>query len=216
MNNRIKLIGALLTAGLVSATAYAAVDSSTDTTSTDSSPNTGTTNATALNSTDNCSGGGTRTLAGSWDTTTGAIDMTTTLNACVLRNGETHNGSTSLKGTLLATKGGDFTIDVTNTIDTTVDRTDGTKLARKCTTTKKGTYTNSTQIFDGSITRSDCSLVGQVREHENVAEYLLRDSISDDEDGGFNRDHRLLPRERDTDDDEDESSTPAPEKPETK
>ncbi len=224
MNKRIKLIGALLAAGLVSATAFAA-DSTTTTTGTTGTTTTPTApKPTAINSTDKCSGGGTRTLSGSWDSTSGAIDTTTTLNACVLRNGETHNGTTSLVGTLLATKGG-FTIDVTSKVDTTIDRTDGSKLARKCTTIKKGTYTNSTQIFDGSTSRSDCSLVGQVREHENVAENLLRDSISDDEDGGFNRDHRLLPKEKDTDSADDDKpatpapamkpTTPAPEKPET-
>ncbi len=232
MNKRIKLIGALLAAGLVSATAFAA-DSTTTTTST-ATTTTGTTGTTttpttpkptAINSTDKCSGGGTRTLSGTWDTTTGAIDTTTTLTACVLRNGETHNGTTSLVGTLLATKGG-FTIDVTSKVDTTIDRTDGSKLARKCTTTKKGSYTNSTQIFDGSSTRTDCSLVGQVREHENVAENLLRDSISEDEDGGFSRDHRLLPKEKDTDNEADDNkpatpapaakpTAPSPEKPET-
>lgn len=218
MNKRSKLFGALLAASLVSATAFAA-DSTSTTTSTTSTGTTNTTGSTgtttttkptALNSTDKCSGGGSRTLAGSWDTTTGTIDVTTTLDACILRNGETHNGTTSLKGTLLATKGGDFTVDVVSKIDTTIDRKDGTKLARKCTTAKNGSYVNKTKIFDGSITRTDCSLTGQVREHENVAEYLLRDAISDGEDGGFNRDHRLLPKERDTDTDDDKDDDKKP------
>ena len=224
MKKSSKLYGALLAASLMSATVFAADSTDTSTGTTTGTTGTGTTTTdttttkpTSLDKTEKCSGGGTRNYSGAWDTTTGAIDITTTLNACVLRNGDTHNGTASLKGTLLPAKGGDFTVDVTHKVDTTVDRKDGSKLARKCTTDKKGSYVNKTQMFDGSITRTDCSLVGQVREHENVAEYLLRDAISDDEDGGSNKDHRLLPKERDsesndakgTDDDDKPSTTPS-------
>ena len=231
MKKSSRLYGALLAASLMSATVFAADSTTTTTGTTTGTTGTGTTTTgtttttkpTTLDSTEKCSGGGTRTISGSWDTTTGAIDVTTTLNACVLRNGDTHNGTAGVKGTLLPAKGGDFTVDVTNMVDTTIDRKDGSKLARKCTIAKKGSYVNKTHTFDGSITRTDCSLTGQVHEHENVAEYLLRDSISDDEDGGANMDHRLLPKERDsgsndakeTEKDDDKPST-TPSQPATK
>lgn len=224
MNTPIKLIGALLATGLISASALAAESTTTTgtTTTTTGTTTTGTTTTgttttttgtapalkpTALKDTGRCSGGGTRTLTGSWDTTSGAIDTTTTLKDCVLRNGDVHNGTTTLAGTLLASKTG-FTIDVTGKVDTSVVRKDGSTLARKCTTTKKGSFTNTTQIFDGTTTRTDCSLTGQNREHEGLAEHLLRNSITDDDDGGAERTKRLRPAEEDTDKDDDDDKKP--------
>lgn len=223
MNKPIRLIGALLTAGLFSASALAVESTPTTTTPTPTdtapAPAKPAPKPTALKTDDRCSGGGTRTLTGTWDTTTGAIDTTTTLKDCVLRNGDVHNGTTSLIGTLLATKTG-FDIDVTGKVDTSVVRKDGSTLARKCTTTKKGSFTNTTQIFDGTTTRTDCSLTGQNREHEGLAEHLLRNSITDDDDGGAERTKRLRPVEEDTDKDEDDDKKPlppqAPPKPATK
>ena len=204
MNKPIRLVGALLALGFIS-TAALAEDSGTSggTSVTPPATTTPAPKATALNSTDECSGGGTRTLTGSWDKTTGAIDTTTTLADCVLRNGDVHNGTTTLVGTLLATQTG-FTIDVTGKVDTSVVRKDGSTLARKCTTTKKGSFTNTTQIFDGSTTRTDCSLTGQNREHEGLAEHLLRSSITDDDDGGAERTKRLRPVKDDTDKEDDD------------
>lgn len=207
MNKPIKLIGALLATGLIS-TATLAADSSTTTGTTPTTDTAPAPKPTALKSTDRCSGGGTRTLTGSWDTATGAIDTTTTLTDCVLRNGDVHNGTTTLVGTLLASKTG-FTIDVTDKVDTSVVRKDGSTLARKCTTIKKGTFVNTTQIFDGSTTRTDCSLTGQNREHEGLAEHLLRNSITDEDDGGAERTKRLRPAEEDTDKEDDDSKKPA-------
>lgn len=219
MNKPIHLIGALLTAGLFSASALAAESTPPTPTDTAPAPAKPAPKPTALKTDDRCSGGGTRTLTGTWDTTTGVIDTTTTLKDCVLRNGDVHNGITSLTGTLLATKTG-FDIDVTGKVDTSVVRKDGSTLARKCTTTKKGTFTNTTQIFDGTTTRTDCSLTGQNREHEGLAEHLLRNSITDDDDGGAERTKRLRPVEEDTDKDDDDDKKPlppkAPPKPATK
>ena len=48
-----------------------------------------------------------------------------------------------------------------------------------------GTFSTAQQTFTGKTTRSNCVVDGVVREHEGLAEHLLRPSISDDETGGL-------------------------------
>jgi hypothetical protein len=128
------------------------------------------------------------------DATTGTIDLTTTLAACKTRNGQVYDGKTVTTGSI---KAGDTTIaiDVKTTVDMKMTRSDGTNITRTCTLTKVGTFTHSTQTFDGTTTRTNCSVTGAVRDHEGVVEHLLRSATTDDETGGDDPLTRLLPEQ---------------------
>lgn len=148
--------------------------------------------STTIDMTNSCAKGGTRSVKGSYDMITGAIDVTTTLAACVLRNGQTHDGTTSTMGTLLETRTG-YNIDLATNINTTITYKDGSILNRTCEITKKGVFSHATQMFDGTETRNNCTLAGKVREHENMIENLLRDITKSEVDGGDDSNNRAMP-----------------------
>ena len=185
----------IVLAGLFSANAMA-VNSGTPATQGTTTP--GATSSTppspnAISMTDNCAGGGTRSVTGSYDAASGSLDLTIALSACVLRNGQTHDGTTTMKGTLLATTTG-HTIDLVSNINTTVTNVDGSKLTRTCDITKKGSFTQATQTFDGTETRNNCTVTGKVREHENLVEHLLRNVTQSEESGGEDTQQHTLPK----------------------
>lgn len=214
MNQYSKMAWALIISGLISTPLLADTGSGTSTTTptttttttttptaTPTTTTTGTSGAggtttpsaiSTINMTNNCAKGGTRSIQGSFDKTSGAIDLTATLAACVLRNGQTHDGTTSTKGTLLATQTG-FDINLATNINTAITYKDGSTLKRTCDITKKGSFTHATQTFDGTETRNNCSLTGKVREHENIVEHLLRDLTKSEMDGGDDSNNRTLP-----------------------
>ena len=142
--------------------------------------------------TNNCAGGGTRAVTGSYDATTGALSTTTTLTGCIVRNGDKFDGTTSTSGTLLATATG-FTIDITASVNTTIARADLSRVTRVCTTTKRGTFTTANQTFDGTTARNNCSVTGKVLEHESLVEHLLRPAVGEEDGGGQNTVTRMLP-----------------------
>jgi hypothetical protein len=197
-----KIFISLVLAGLASAQVYAAgtttpptptTPTSTTTPPPPPSTTTGTsTGPTVINMTDNCAGGGTRKVTGSYGGTAGALDITTTLAACVARNGDKFDGTTSTKGALLPTATG-FTIDITASVNTTVTRADRSTVVRVCTTTKKGTFTNATQTFDGKTAETDCSVTGKVLEHEGIVEHLLRPATGGEDGGAQESTQRTLP-----------------------
>jgi len=172
------VLAALVLAGLVSVNAHA--------------QSTTPTRATPIAMTNNCAGGGTRAVTGSYDTTTGALSASTTLTGCIVRNGDKFDGITSTTGTLLATATG-FTIDITTSVDTTITRVDLSKVVRVCTTTKKGTFTTANQTFDGTTAQNNCSVTGKVLEHEGIVEHLLRPAVGEEDGGGHNAAMRMLP-----------------------
>lgn len=177
MTRSTAVIAALALTGLVSVHSYA-----------QSAP----TRATPISMTNNCAGGGTRVVTGSYDATTGALSTTTTLTGCIVRNGDMFDGTTSTVGTLLATSTG-FTIDITANVDTTITRADLSKVVRVCTSTKKGTFTTANQTFDGTTTQNNCSVTGKVLEHEGVVEHLLRPAMGEEDGGGEDASMRMLP-----------------------
>jgi hypothetical protein len=179
-------LAVLTLAGLVSATAYAQTVTTTPTTTT--TP----TQATPVSLTQNCAVKGTRTLTGSYDAKTGALNTLTTFTGCVVRNGDKYDGTTSTIGTVLGGATG-FTIDITANVNTTVTLSDLSKVTRTCTTTKKGTFTHANQTFDGTTAQNNCSVTGKVLEHENVLEHLLRPNMGDSNDGGKDASTRTLP-----------------------
>ncbi|MFA6311213.1 MAG: cytochrome c [Sterolibacterium sp.] len=185
------------------------------------SPATTQATANSIQSSERCAASGSRVISGSYDPITGALNTTTTLSACVIRNGDKFDGTDTTAGTLLATATG-FTIDITSTVNTAIVRADGSTVTRACTSTKKGTYTSATQTFDGTTAKSNCSVTGKVLEHENVIEHLLRAATGDDEGGGDDTNKRVIPpradedhikHRSDTSDDDDlqpSSTTPQP------
>ena len=145
-----------------------------------------------IDMTNDCAGGGTRVVQGTYDADTGALSVTTTLTACVVRNGDKFDGTTSTAGTLLATETG-YEIDITASVDTTIERSDLSKVERSCTVTKKGTYTTVNQTFVGTTARTNCSVTGQVLEHESLVEHLLRPAYGMAEGGGLDMGSRMIP-----------------------
>lgn len=146
----------------------------------------------SVDMTQDCSGGGTRTVMGSYDATTGSLNTTTTLAACIVRNGDKFDGTTTTTGTLLTTGTG-FTIDITATVDTSALLADGSTVVRKCTTVKQGTFDSTTQTFDGTTAKNNCSVTGKVREHEGIVEHLLRAAIGGEDGGGSDSGERIAP-----------------------
>jgi hypothetical protein len=198
-----KIFISLVLAGLASAQVYAAGTTTPSTPTTPTltttppppppSTTTGTsTGPTVINMTDNCAGGGTRKVTGSYGGTAGALDITTTLAACVARNGDKFDGTTATAGTLLPTATG-FTIAITATVNTTVTRADGSTVVRVCTTTKNGTFTTATQTFDGKTAETNCSVTGKVLEHEGLVEHLLRPATGGEDGGAEDSTQRTLP-----------------------
>lgn len=158
--------------------------------------------STAISFTDNCEGGGTRSAAGSYDASTGAIDVTITSSACVGRPphpaGErpapppndgahdgplpparndsqgipTANGTESIKGIFLENSGV-YTLDLVETANVTLSFTGGSSTQRSCTVTRKGSLDSKTNLFTGSVVRSNCSSSGTYPERVGMVEHLL-------------------------------------------
>lgn len=142
--------------------------------------------------TNDCAGGGTRVVQGTYDAATGALDTKTILTGCIARNGDTFDGTTSTVGTLAATETG-YRIDITASVDTTIVRSDLSTVSRVCTVTKNGTFTIANQTFDGTTAQTECSVTGKVLEHESLVEHLLRAAHGMAEGGGLNAGSRMIP-----------------------
>lgn len=140
-------------------------------------------------------GSGTRTVTGGYDADSGVMDVTIKLDACQTEGG-LHTGTTTLKGTMKldANSKTKYAMNLTETVDTKVvyqyrngfkpprpgddaTETDGT-MTRKCTIVRVGSYDVRSDVFEGKITRSDCSLDGSVRERLGLVEGLLRRSTT--------------------------------------
>jgi hypothetical protein len=199
MGFRSKTILFLILPGLFSANAIAADPSSsgTDGSSTqaavgDSGSTTTGSGSNAINMSTPCAGGGTRSVTGTYDPSSGALDITATMDACVLRDGETITGKMTTNGLLQAVSSG-FTMDLNSVVNTSLVRPDGSTVTRACTIGKNGTFDMSTKTFTGTITHDKCTATGVVREYEGIVEHLLRNAITEDETGGNNPNTRLLP-----------------------
>jgi len=179
MKKSTTVFAALALAGLVSANAHAQSTTSP-------------TRATPISMTNNCAGGGTRVVTGSYDAANGALSATTTLTGCIVRNGDKFDGTTSTTGTLLATSTG-YTIDITASVNTSITRVDLSKVVRVCTSTKQGTFTTANQTFDGTTAKNNCSVTGKVLEHEGMVEHVLRPAMGEEDGGGENANMRMLP-----------------------
>jgi len=130
----------------------------------------------ALNFSTTCSGGGTRVSTGTWDATSGALSLSSTVTACVGPNGEIHDGTRTMSGTLLLDGSSSYTVDVTAQENFTVTRDGATKLQHTCTLVRKGSFDSTTDRFTGSISRNNCVGTGEVWDHQHGIESLLRDS----------------------------------------
>jgi hypothetical protein len=152
----------------------------------DSTPPTLPTTAETINLNTGCQGSSganpttnNETIVGSWDPTTGDLTVTSTLTACIGRDGSTHNGTDVLTGTLVAgTNVGDYTINISEQINTTVTYpNNGGTVTRTCTITHNGSYTGATDTFNGTTARNNCSLQGTYREQDTRHELRLLDNL---------------------------------------
>ena len=130
----------------------------------------------ALNFSATCSGGGTRVSTGTWDATSGALSLSSTVTACVGPNGEIHDGTRTMSGTLLLDASSSYTVDVSTQENYTVTRDGATTLQHTCTLTRKGSFNAGTDRFTGTIGRNNCTDTGEVWDHQHGIESLLRDS----------------------------------------
>lgn len=129
-----------------------------------------------------CHGGGTRVVTGTWDTSSGALNVTVTLNACIGPEGASHNGTDTISGTLQAgANKGDYSEDLTETIATTISFADGGSLTRNCTIARNGSYAGATDTFTGTSTRNNCSVSGSYHDHLHILDNLLKRSIDSEE-----------------------------------
>lgn len=138
--------------------------------------------STPIDFSNTCSGGGTKVVKGSFDSTSGALDVTITMTACIGGGGATHDGTATVKGTLKldsATK--KYSVDLAENIDTNIKFKDGGTVKRTCALTKVGSYDTATDMFTGKVTRSNCSLDGSFTDRQGILENLLRKSTSSEE-----------------------------------
>lgn len=131
----------------------------------------------ALNFSTTCSGGGTRVSTGSWNATSGALALSSTVTACVGYGGEIHDGTRTLNGTLLLDSTSSYTVDITAQENYTVKRDGVTTIQHACTLTRKGAFNVSTDRFTGTVSRNNCTDTGEIWDHQHVIESLLRDSL---------------------------------------
>lgn len=147
---------------------------------------------------------GSRVVSYDYDAKTGLLSASTTFDKCVLPNGTSITGSTSIDGTLLATGKTAYSIDLTDQVDTTFTGKSGLTYTRKCTIVKKGTLDTKTHVFSGSIQRDNCGLSGDFRENRDFIEHLLKHDTNSEED---DTDNSTPTSTNDTDDDKTPTST---------
>jgi hypothetical protein len=107
---------------------------------------------------------GTRAVAGTWDTSTGALNVTVTLTNCIGPGGLSVTGTDVITGTVLQGKSpNSLTIDTSETINTKATSATGNiDLTRTCTITRNGSFAQD--AFSGKTTRNNCTLDGTYRE----------------------------------------------------
>lgn len=161
----------------------------------------------AINFSEDCEGGGKRTTAGSFDATSGAIDITVTLASCVGRPPQgkgagdkapppnkdaapksadnakaaptppSATGTESIKGVFLEASGS-YTLDLTEAANVKLTFDSTHSMTRQCTVLRKGTFDSTTNLFTGTINRKDCSMSGSYPERLGVVEHILRHALS--------------------------------------
>lgn len=160
-------------------------NTTTSTSSTTTSTTTPPTTATAIAMTQRCGQGGTRSTKGSFDLNNGALDITVTLAHCGGKKGVVVDGTDHIAGTFQPVAGtkSQWLVDLTDTIDQT--DSGGAKnvtVARKCTITKKGTYDEHKDQFDGEVKRTECAVTGKFPEEMGIVEHLLKQATQLEED----------------------------------
>lgn len=124
---------------------------------------------------------GSRTVGYDYDSKTGALSANVTFDKCLLANGVSITGVSSVEGTLLAAGDLSYTIDLTDQVDTTITGKTGLPHTRKCTIVTKGTLDAKKQAFSGSIQRNNCELNGYFRANRDFLENLLKRNTSTEE-----------------------------------
>lgn len=128
-----------------------------------------------LNITAQCRGGGTRTVTGTWDAASGALDVSIEVKNCKQNRDEIHNGITTMTGTLLpAATGSSYDIDLTTHVETAVTGSEhGVDFTQVCDITKKGSFDERQHLFTGS-TKTTCDKNGSFQGKDGLLEYLLK------------------------------------------
>lgn len=125
--------------------------------------------------TSNCPQGGTSATDGTYDLISGELNLTTTLTACTLKNGEVHDGTRVTTGTLLQ-KDNLFTVKVDTTESFTATSTvNSTSVKHNCTISQDGEFDTKTNQFNGSNTRN-CSNDGVLQNAGGIVGHLLKEA----------------------------------------
>lgn len=165
--------------GSTSSTTATSTNTGTTSTTASTTASTAASTALAIDFTDHCGKGGTRSTKGSFDLASGALDITVTLAHCGGKKGVVVDGTDHISGSFLLVAGSEsqWKVDMTDTIDQT--DSGGAKnvaVLRKCTITKKGTFDEHKDAFDGEVLRTNCSVTGKFPEQMGIVEHLLQES----------------------------------------
>jgi hypothetical protein len=132
-----------------------------------------------------CKGGGTRDATGTYDPSTGAVNFNIVMTACIDSLGDQHDGTVSVTGNAAPTAAGSTVYQFTNltyafnTLDTLGAA--GGSTARTCTWTKNGTFDTSSNLFNGTIVKTNCTLsITNEKEAANILEHALRKATVSD------------------------------------
>ncbi len=128
----------------------------------------------SINNTKQCPGGGTRLTAGKYDTITGNVNIVVTLTGCVDDSKTTQDGTVTTTGTAKpGATTGTYALDITYAFDTHLVNTKR-DIQRQCTWQKTGTFDTKTEIFAGTVTKTNCVLTFTSSEPGNILEHILR------------------------------------------
>lgn len=166
--------GSTTTATTSTTTGTTGTTSTTTGTTGGTTATTGTTGSKTISFTMKCPKGGTRSASGSYDATSGALSLTTTITDCAWPKGEVHNGTRTTTGTILYTAGSkSYTEDLSINEDFTVTRDGATDFHHTCTITRKGSFDDENHAYTGTVARN-CTNDGTFWDHEGWLENVMR------------------------------------------
>ncbi|MBI5937505.1 MAG: hypothetical protein HY850_06635 [Betaproteobacteria bacterium] len=120
-----------------------------------------------------CEGGGSRTLNGDWDATTGAITWTMTLNNCRPDTGDstTMNGTITASGQFLNVGGNSYNANLQDT--TSITLSGGTTGNLQCSRSLSGTWDIATRTATNvKITLNNCNITASQSLNADIVELI--------------------------------------------
>lgn len=124
-----------------------------------------------------CPYGGTRAESGTWDSSSGATNLTVTLTACNIDDHTVHDGTVNITGTFSYTDSTKTSVSQNLTFTVNTKITGDNTYTRSCTLTRVGTFSSTTKTFSGTITRNNCTISGDFTERGGSYNGLMKDIL---------------------------------------